>query len=78
MVHGASVSEAIAKALGCSLAEFGRRIGKRQAEIYMCLNGYEQRVYAEIRDAICAELEIPREYLDRLIDTQHESTAASA
>ena len=67
---GLDVSEAVQRALGVSLSEFGRRQGFSSAEITMCLRGYHQRVYPEIRDAICAELDLPREYLDRLIDGQ--------
>jgi len=64
---GFSLSEAIQRALGRSLTAFASAHGFRQNEVSMCLAAYEGRVYPQIRDAICSDLEIPREYLDRLI-----------
>lgn len=72
---GSTLPEAVSKALGSTLTEFALRYGWRHSEVSMCLNGYHQRTYPEIRDAICAELEIPREYLDRLIDAQKGAAA---
>jgi hypothetical protein len=72
MAFGLSVSHAVFKALGCTRGEFAERHGVAPPEVSMCLLGYHQRTYPQIRDAICAELDIPREYLDRLIDTQRQ------
>ena len=73
---GFSLSEAVQKALGGSLSDFAERHGARQTEVSMCLLGYHQRVYPEIRDALCTELEIKREELDRLIDDERQRRAA--
>lgn len=74
--HGADLPTAISITLGCTLAAFASRNGVRRQEVYMCLGGYHQRPYEAIRDAICAELEIPREYLDRHIDSHRAARAA--
>lgn len=76
IAHGLTVSESVMRALGCTSTEFAGRHKVRQNEVTMCLHGYHQRVYPVIRDAICSELEIPREYLDRLIDGQHAPATA--
>lgn len=70
MAVGLSASEAVQRALGISLSEFGRRNGFRQTEVSMCLLGYPDRGYPEIRDAICAELGITRDFLDAKIEEQ--------
>lgn len=70
LTFGAPLTFAVAKALGCTLTEFAERNGVRQPELSMCLGGYHQRIYPKIRDAICRELAIPREYLNRLIEQQ--------
>jgi len=67
---GFRVSEAVQRALGTTLTDFAGRHAFTRQSVTMCLMAYEGRTYSEIRDAICAELEIPREYLDRLIDSQ--------
>lgn len=76
LTFGAPLTYAVAKALGCTLTEFAERNGVRQPELSMCLSGYYQRTYPKIRDAICRELAIPREYLDRLIDQQRSARDA--
>jgi len=73
---GLGVSEAVARALGRTLTAFGEDHGWSQPQVSQCLNAH--RPYPDIRDAICAELDIPRPYLDRLIDSQRpaENTAS--
>lgn len=75
---GLTVSEAVTRALDCSLTEFADRHGFKQPEVSMCLNAYHQRGYPFIRDAICAELGVEREWLDNLIDTQKRTTEGAA
>lgn len=67
---GFSLSEAVQRALGRSLSSFCEGRSFSPQSLSMCLTAYEGRVYPEIRDAICAELDIPREYLDARIDDQ--------
>lgn len=71
---GFSISEAVQRALGTTLTAFA---GERFAvqEVSMCLRNYGGRVYPEIRDALSETLDIPREYLDRLIEEQAAKTA---
>lgn len=75
---GLPLTEAIAKAMGCSLSAFARRRDVRQEEISMCLLGYPGRIYTDIRDAICDELGIAREFLDEKIEEQAARNAATA
>lgn len=42
----------------------------------MCVTFYGGRMYNDIRDALCTELNIPREYLDRLIEQQRSTEVA--
>ena len=75
---GFSLPDAIQRALERPLTEFGLERGFRKSEVSMCLNGYHQRVYPEIRDALCDELSIDREFLDAKIDEQAARAAATA
>lgn len=72
---GFSLSEAVQRALGTTLTQFAAGRPFSVQSVSMCLSAYEGRVYGEIRDAICDALDIPREYLDRLIDSQRPSVA---
>lgn len=70
---GFDLTMAIQRALGTSLTAFANEHGYSVPAVSMCLRGYSGRVYPDIRDAICETLDIPREYLDRLIDEQREA-----
>lgn len=67
---GFSLSEAVQKALGCSLTQWAEANGHRQSEVSMCLGGYHQRAYPAIREALARDLAVEREDLDRLIEAQ--------
>lgn len=75
--HGLTVSEAVQKALDISLSEFARQHGFRSGEVSMCLLGYHQRTYPEIREAIAAALDVPREFIDQLIDDERSTEAVN-
>lgn len=72
---GFSVSEAVQRALDCSLSAFARRHEVRRVEVSMCLNAHEGRVYPEIRDFLASDLDVPREYVDGLINRQRRGAA---
>jgi hypothetical protein len=74
---GFKLSEAVQRALGAPLAEFASRHGFTPQAVTMCLGAYQGRVYSDIRDALCADLEIPREYIDRLLSSQAQAAAES-
>lgn len=73
---GFTLSEAVQRALGRSLSEFAEAHGHRQSEVSMCLGGYPGRIYAQVRDDLCAELSIERATLDRWIAERTASAAA--
>jgi len=73
---GYSLSEAVQRALGSTLTDFAKRHDFRQVEVSMCLLGYPQRIYPDIRKALCRELGVPRSFLDDKIETQAALRAA--
>jgi hypothetical protein len=73
---GFSLSEAVQRALGRTLTAFAADKPYSVQSVSMCLAAYEGRVYPEIRDDLCAELEIPREYIDgRIADVSARRSA---
>lgn len=72
---GLTTSEAFQKVLGRSLSAFAEAHGHRASEVSMCLNAYPGRVYAAVRDDLAADLGIPREEIDRLIDGEKAEAA---
>lgn len=72
---GFSLSEAIQRALGRSLASFAATYGHRASEVSMCLNAYEGRVYPAIRNDLATELGIGREVVDQWIDNPKAKAA---
>lgn len=77
---GFSVSDALQRALGMTFTEFASAKSYSVQSVSMCVRFYDGRVYPEIRDDICTALELPREYLDRIIEAQRsdETERASA
>lgn len=67
---GYSLSETVQRALGRSLSEFGRERGHSRSAVSMCLTNYQGRVFGNVRDDFAEALDIPREYLDRLIEQE--------
>lgn len=65
---GFSLSEAIQRALGCSLSAFAADIGVGRSEVSMCLNKYEGRIYEQIREALAQRLGVDRSQVDAWID----------
>lgn len=78
MALGFTLSEAVQKVLGRSLSQFAEERGHRQPEVSMCLGGYPGRTYGQIRDDLCAELEIERAVLDRWITEQSAASEEAA
>lgn len=74
---GFSPSEAITRAMGVSLSEFARQTGHTAAAVSMCFNFYNGRVFGGIRDLVAERLGVPREYIDRVIESQAEQTVAA-
>lgn len=74
---GFDLTEAVGRALGGTLTAFAEQRGYTKQALTMCLRAYDGRTYSDIRDAICAELGIPREYLDRLIDSRNKKGVAA-
>jgi hypothetical protein len=73
---GFSLAEAIQRALSTTITRFAQERGYRQVEVSMCLNAYEGRVYAIIRDDIAAALGVSRERVDGWIEAQSARNAA--
>ena len=72
---GFSLSEAIQRALSGSLSSFAFGKPYSVQSVSMCLAFYEGRIYSQIREDLCAALDLPREYLDRLIEKKKEQVA---
>ena len=75
---GFSLSEAVQRALGGSLADFARESGHSRSAVSMCLSFYDGRVFATVREDLASALGVPREYLDRIIEEQHPSRKTPA
>lgn len=75
---GFSLSDAVQRALNRPLSEFAAQHGFRKSEVSMCLLGYHQRAYPNIRDAICNEIRISRQFLDAQILECSESLSEAS
>lgn len=65
-LSGADKLSALLRARGYSLASYARARGFWPEQVKMAL--YGMRPYPEVRDALAADLDIPRDEIDRLID----------
>lgn len=73
---GFSLPEAIQRALGRTLADWGAERGFRPSEISMCFHGYTGRVLPRLRDAAAEDLGVPRATVDAWIERWAKQRAA--
>lgn len=73
---GFPLTDAVARALGCSLTEFAGDRFTVQA-VSMCLRSYENRVYPEIRDALAESLDVTRSFIDDIIERARSRQAVA-
>lgn len=75
---GFSLSEAIQRALGQSLSQFGRERGHGRSAVSMCLTFYGGRTFGNVRDDLAETLGVSREQIDNWIESQRETEKVSA
>lgn len=66
---GIPVAEAVKASLGMTVREFADKHGVPETGVSGVINGSTPHPYNNIRDALCAELGVDREWLDSQLPT---------
>lgn len=62
--NGIPIAEAVKAALGMSVREFADKHGVPETAVSGVINGSTPHPYNNVRDALCAELGVDRDWLD--------------